>query len=100
MKIGLELNENKYLISSLTKACKGVIDHIRTRLPIQKPMLNMLLKYTDRWFSSINQPYLVQLYRVVFSTVYFGLLRISEITHGLHSLKVGNISRLTKTKFY
>ena len=95
MEIGLELNENKYLIASLTKACRVVNDHFRTWLPIQKPMLNMLLKYTDRWFISINQPYLARLYRAVFSTAYFGLLRISEITQGSHSLKVGDVQIAT-----
>ena len=42
---GVTLNEDKYLLKALTKACKLQNDHIRTRLPISKGILQILFKY-------------------------------------------------------
>ena len=41
---GVQLCEDKFLLSSITKACRLVSDHIRTRLPIQKGLLKLILK--------------------------------------------------------
>ena len=40
---GVILNEDTYLLKSLTKACKYKNDCVRTRMPIQKSMLKVLL---------------------------------------------------------
>ena len=66
-----ELNEDKYLLSSLTKACKLKNDTFRTRLPIQKGLLMILLRKIDQLFD--QQPYLLTLYRALFLRAYFGL---------------------------
>ena len=80
----IEIDENQFLFSSLTRACKLQNDQIRTRLPIQKPMLLSILKQVVKFYSvTNNQPYLSLLYTTLFSTMYFGLLRISEVTSGL-----------------
>ena len=44
---GFKIQEDKYLISSLTKACCLINDQFRTRLPIQKGMLVVLLEKVE-----------------------------------------------------
>ena len=71
---GIKLNEDLFLVSSLNRSCKYRNDRIRTRLPLQKGMLIMLLRETENYYNERNQPYLKDLYRAIFSTMYFGLL--------------------------
>ena len=85
------INENKMLISSLTKACKFKNDRVRTRLPIQKGVLKILLQNTRNYFENVHQPFLATLYRALFSTAYFRLLRIGEITAGAHPILVNDV---------
>ena len=82
--IGVKLNYEQSLITSLTKACKLVNDEIRTRLPIQKLLLEVILEQTHKHFTQINQPYLRSLFMMLFSTAYFGLFRVGELATGDH----------------
>ena len=41
---GIGIDEDTYLLTSLTKACRFKNDHVIARLPIQKKLLGMLLK--------------------------------------------------------
>ena len=79
---GFRINEDKYLLSSLTRACKLINDQIRTRLPIQKGMLGVILQRLTVMFQ--DQPYLATLYRTLVSTAYFSLFRVSELTQDTH----------------
>ena len=81
---GVVLNENKYLLTSLTKACKLRNDKVTTRLPIQKGTLNLIVKNLHHIFS--GQPFLEALYKALFSTAYFGLFRVGELTSGSHPI--------------
>ena len=83
----IEINENKFLFSALTKACKLNNARVTTRLPIQKGMLKILLKEVhNKFLIWENQPYLHAPYTVLFSTAYFGLFRIGELTKGTHPI--------------
>ena len=82
MNIGYELNENKFLLNSMTRAGKLVDTHVRTRFPIKKGMLKVLNHGLTVLFET--QPYLCTLYFTMFTTAYFGLFRISEIAKGEH----------------
>ena len=89
---GVELSENRYLITSLTKACRLVNDKVKTRLPIQRGMVNLLLKGVERLFLfNKNQPYLATLYKALFSTAYFSLFRIGELTSGTHPIAATDV---------
>ena len=46
---GIVVNEDKFLLGSITKACRLINDKVRTRLPIQKGMLRILLKKIDEF---------------------------------------------------
>ena len=81
---GIKLQYDEYLMNSLTCACRLVNDQIRTRLLITHGLLNVIIKRTHDWYTSKNQPYLHTLYKTLFSTAYFGLFRIGELTSGEH----------------
>ena len=78
-------DNNKVLISALTQACKLVNDRVKTRLPIQCGLLELILFELERVFNT--QPYLATLYKTLFAIAYYGLLRPGEITLGPHVLK-------------
>ena len=80
----IKISEDQYKLASLVKACKIKNDCIRTRLPIRKGMLALLLKQANKVYA--KQPYLALLYRTLLSTMYFGLFRIGELTAGPHQL--------------
>ena len=94
MDDGIELNEDRYLINALTKACKYVNDTVRTRLPIRKSFLNVILNKIEKVFLQERNPlYLCCLYKALFATTYYGLFRVSEVTAGLglHPIKARNV---------
>ena len=82
----VNITEDQYLLSSIVRACRLRNDKLHTCLPIQKPMLELILWQTKIHFTSASQPYLDILYRTMLSTMYFGLLRISEVTAGNHAV--------------
>ena len=89
---GVTISENQYLLNSLTRACKFENDCVRTRLPIQRGLLNLILDKTEELFMvKQNQPYLNIMYKALFSTTYFGLLRVSELTSGVHPVKACDV---------
>ena len=85
----VNLNEDRILLNSLTRACHLRHDKVRTRLPIKKHLLNRIIDATERYFAL--QPYLMKLYKAMFATAYYGLLRIGEITTSEHVVKAGDV---------
>ena len=84
---GIELNENRYLLNSLTRACKLKNDRIRTKLTLHKDMTHLIIGKVDTYFNDAGQPYLATLYKALFITAYYGLFRVSKITDGPHAIK-------------
>ena len=78
---GVQLNEDKFLLSSLIRACRLKNDKIRTRLP----------KQTAQHFMSINQEYLATLYCSLFATAYFGMFRVGALMAGEHPILVNDV---------
>ena len=87
---GIEISEDKYLLSSLTRACKFSEGAARMKLPIRKELLNLLLKQIKQQFLKQNQPYLAILYMTLLSTAYFGLFRISKLV-GEHAIQAQDV---------
>ena len=87
----VEICENKYLITSLTKACKYKNDQVRIRLPISKTILHLILNQTTDYFEEMSQPYLTKLYCAMFASGYYGLLRVGEMASGTHPIKASNV---------
>ena len=68
---GFEISQDQYLLSSLVRACKLQNDQIKPRLPIKKGLLSIILHQIEKHYWAVNQPYLLVLYKAVFSTMYF-----------------------------
>ena len=86
-------DDNKILLNSLVRSCKLENDTVKTRLPIQKGLLEMLLFEINRKYTSKSnqQPYLVSLYQAIFCLAYYGMMRVGELALGNHSIKACNI---------
>ena len=89
--INVSVDENRCLLNSLTRACKLTRDSFSVRLPIQKDMLNVLLNTTYKYHLYEGQPYIAHLYVALFSTAYYRLFRVGELTHSDHVLRVCDV---------
>ena len=89
---GITLNEDKFLLKAITRACKLKNDTVRTRLPIKKNMLKIIVDTTFKYFHEKGQDYLKVLFPCLFITAYFGLFRIGELTHSPHTIKVVDVN--------
>ena len=78
------------LLSVLTKSCKLKNDMVKTRLPIQVGLLDLILFDVKRRFEE-NQPYLEAMYMTAFLFSYHGLLRVGEISESIHAIKAKDI---------
>ena len=54
-------------------------------------MLKILIRSVDAHFGKKGQEYLRKLYMAIFSTSYYGLFRIGEVTAGDHPITVKNV---------
>ena len=84
-------NDKQVLLEALIKACKLKNDHVSCRFPIKLGLLEMLLFETQRHFRLINQPYLEKLYMAIFALAYYGMMRIGELTQGVHTVKAKDV---------
>ena len=87
---GEQISENRFLLNSLTRACRLKNDRVRTRLPIKRSLLNLIISNVDNIFNS-PQPYLTCLYKALFMTAYYGLFRVGELTSSPHVLKAKDV---------
>ena len=74
----IHVDEDRYLLGSLTWACRLKNDRVKTKLPIRKNLLHSILRKIQRRFLMNNQTYLAQLYTTIFFTAYYGLFRIER----------------------
>ena len=81
---GFELDSNIFAVSALTRACRIRNDTIIHQFPIHKGVLRLILSQADVWADEICQPYLRVLYKALFATTYYGLLRVGEVTLSPH----------------
>ena len=88
------MSEDRYLLNSLVRACKYQNNSVIFHKPIQKPLLNRLLKEIDARYDNADsnpQPYLASLYKAIFVAGYYGLLRIREVVKGTHPVLVRGV---------
>ena len=84
-----EIHEDIYLLNSLTRASRFRNHTVKTRFPIRKGLLRLLLDSADKIFS--QQPYLKHLHKAILVMGYFGLLRVGEMTLGNHVIKAKDV---------
>ena len=86
---GRFVQKDSYLLTSLTKACQLQNDVVINRFPIHKDLLYLILNETEKLFN--QQPYLEILYKALFISAYYGLLRAGEVTQGPHVVLANNV---------
>ena len=89
--IYIEVNEDRCLLNSLMRACRLTKDTYSVKTPIQRQMLDKILNTTYDELFKEGQPYLAHLYAALFSTAYYGLFRVGELTESDHAVKVGDV---------
>ena len=87
---GYEWQDNRVYFHSLIRSCRLSNDVVKTRLPIQFGMFELLLFEIERKLGT-TQPYLETMYKTLFSLAYYGLMRVGELAWGDHSIKAKNI---------
>ena len=92
----IRISEDKFLLSSLVRACRLCNDVVHTRLPIKRGMLAILLDVVQEHFGT--QPFLALLYRTLFSMTYYGLFRVSEVTSRAHPVMARDVQVATNKK--
>lgn len=78
--IGIRIDDAKCRFHSLVKAARIKNGKVTIRLPIKLRLLNRMINEVSEMKKFNNQPYLVKLYKAIFASAYYGLLRIGEIT--------------------
>ena len=78
------------LMTSLVAAAKSKNDYSKSKLPIQKGLLDTILYSVEKKYRD-KQPYLEILYKNIFAFLYYGLFRIGEVTRGSHPIKAKDI---------
>ena len=95
---GYQWDGELLVLSAITRGCKLKNDHVKTRLPVRRGLLEMILFQTRRRFKT--QVYLRALYLSMFLVAYYGLMRVGELCLGPHVVKVVNVhSSTNKSKF-
>ena len=87
-------DNDKLLLSSLMRATRLINDRVRTRLPIQCGLLELILFELERIYRKNNQIYLEILYKAIFMLGYYGLMRAGELLktdNANHSVKAKNV---------
>ena len=93
--VDYEWDNNKIMLSSLTKACRLINDQISIRLRIFCSMLELILFEVGRLFNLTNQPYLNCHYETLFAVGYYRLMRVGEVTFSEHAVKAWDVHLAT-----
>lgn len=87
---GIEVNNSCCRLSSIIRACKLHNDIVTVHRPIRSGLLRLILDQVDKIFLDNPQPYLSSLYKAIFVSAYYGMMRISELV-GKHAVKTGDV---------
>ena len=71
---------------------------IQVKLPIRKHLLNTLILQINTHFRKKNQFYLMYLYRAIFMSSYYRMLRIGEVTSGTHPKLAKDVQSATNKR--
>ena len=81
-------NQDLVYLSALIRGCKLKNDVIKVRLPISRNLLEVILFEVERRYTIISKKYFIcALFKTAFTILYYGLLRVGEITQSPHTLK-------------
>ena len=92
--INIHIGENKFLLTSLTRACRLHNDKILHKFLVHKGLVQIILRTVETyWNETTPQLYLVTLYQAMFITTYYGSFHVAEITmnENSHTIKVKDV---------
>ena len=85
-------NQDLVYLSALICGCKLKNDIIKVRLPISKHLLEIILFETERKYTLMQKsPYKSAMYKTAYISLYYGLLRVGEITQSQHAVKAVDV---------
>ena len=87
---GYHWDDSRLLLSTLIHGCKVVNDQVRTRLPIQGGLLELILFEIGRLYQ--DQYYLEVMYKTILILCYYGLFRIGELTYSEHAVRARDVN--------
>lgn len=87
---GIEINNKSCRLSSIIRACKLRNDVVSVKRPLRAGMLKLILDKVNYRYQAKGQPYLAAMYKAIFTSAYFGLMRISELV-GKHAVKAADV---------
>ena len=90
---GIVMGDDNFRLAAVTRACKLENDRVKARLPISKNLLRIILEKVSMMYE--YQPYLEALFKAILTIVYYGLLRIGELTTSPYCLKASAIHSAT-----
>ena len=100
--INIHISENKFLLTSLTRACRLHNDKILHKFPVHKGLVQIILRTVETyWNETTPQLYLVTLYQAMFITAYYALFLVGGITmnENSHTIKAKDVHiELNKNK--
>ena len=76
----IDVKEDEFLLSSLTRACRLNNDVFTARLPVSKGLLGILIRRISKTYLDRNQHYMALLMATILCMAYYGLFRIGELT--------------------
>ena len=74
---GYTWNDDEAQLKVITKSCEIINDRIKIRLPIRVHLLEQILFEEQRKFTT--QPFIQSMYKTLFCTAYYGMMRIGEL---------------------
>ena len=89
---GYNWKDKDIKLAALVRGCKIKNDTVVTRLPIRKKLLNLINKELETGEQVNGWSNMVKLiYRTAFLLMYYGLMRIGEITKSQHVVKAKDV---------
>lgn len=90
-KDGVKISEKSLEIASIIRTCKKLNKRVILREPIHKHMLHFILDALEVELTKRGQPFLLKLYRAIFTMGYYGFMRIGEVVDSQHAVVIRDI---------
>lgn len=89
---GIRVRHDSCELAAIIQAARHVNDVLYIRLPIQKHLMRLILNFVDtHYIKGLGQTYQGSWLKAIFSMVYHGMMRISELADGPHTVKAQDI---------
>lgn len=89
---GIKISHQNCELAAIIQAAKHLNNQLYIRLPIQKDLLRLILRFIGSHYGVGKGQKCQELWlKAIFSMAYHGMMRISELTEGPHNLKAKDV---------